>query len=420
MPGAAADGINEALARPLMSGPTEVTLICVILLGAIITPFFTAKKDATTATRGVTWAASLAIALLLIQLVLVAQALGGPRPGDMTAPDALVNFGFAILIGLLVGATEMISRYRDDPFAPLISMPGALYILINGGASALAYYLLRLLAPDMSEPLRTFTAGIAAMTFFRSSLFTVRLAGADVPVGPNLVLLTVLKALDRAYDRTRAEPRSAVIREIMGQLAFDQVKNALPALCFDLMQNLSSDELSAINTQVTQLSQSTAMSDRSKSLSLGLALLNLVGERTLRAAVTTLGSSARAFRRVDNSLMLKLAGPPPQVVLDTLPGICAALYQSASRDQASVPTPQFSQHPNLSTDSQVVLLAYQLVNFYGDELVAVASQLVKAGTALPPATAPTPVGAVAPQAVTEAAPAARRATRRKKAPPGQP
>jgi hypothetical protein len=232
------------------------------------------------------------------------------------------------------------------------------------------------------------------MTFFRSSLFTVRLAGNDVPVGPNLVLLTVLKSLDRAYDRARAQPRSSVIKEIMGYVAFDQVKNALPALCFDLMQNLSPDEINSINTQVTQLSQSTAMSDRSKSLSLGLALLNLVGERTLRAAVATLGSSAQAFRQVDTALLTKLATAPPEVVLGTLPAICEALYQS-SRNRSDVGPPQFTEHPELSTDSQVVLLLYQLVNFYGDQLVAVAANLVKTGAvATPPRNPPTATGPV--------------------------
>ncbi len=383
---------NAIVSRPLIGGTTEALLIGGALIAALAVALWAVRSPSRPRERRMAFAAAIAVALILTQLTLVASELAVPDPAGMTSPDALANFGFAILIGLLVGSTELISRYRDEPFAPLISVPGLFYILINGGASALAYYLLRLLAPQMHEPLRTFTAGIAAMTFFRSSLFTVRLAGADVPVGPNLVLLTVLKALDRAYDRTRAEPRSALIQSIMGNLAFDPIKNALPALCFDLMQNLSTDETTSINTQITQLSQSTAMSDRSKSLSLGLALLNLVGERTLRAAVETLGAGAQAFRQVDRDLVIRLAASPPEVVLDTLPGICRALYESSPRDGKAVAPPEFHPQPNLSTDSQVVLLAYQLVNFYGDQLVSVASNLVKAATPLPP----NPTGTSAP------------------------
>ena len=295
MAGAAIKHLTSSAPLRLVSGATETVLFGVVLVAALGVGLWAVRSRSLARQRRLALAAAIAVVLILTQVILVVSDLTVPDSGGMTSPDALANFGFAVLIGLLVGSTELISRYRDEPFAPLISVPGVFYILINGGASALAYYLLRLLAPQIHEPVRTFTAGIAAMTFFRSSLFTVRLAGTDVPVGPNLVLLTVLKALDRAYDRTRAEPRSALIQSIMGNLAFDQIKNALPALCFDLMQNLSTDETTSINTQVTQLSQSTSMSDRSKSLSLGLALLNLVGEKTLRGAVETLGSGAQAF-----------------------------------------------------------------------------------------------------------------------------
>jgi len=396
MPGGAGQHTARLAASPALTGGGEVGLIALICVAAACAAVWRASKTNDPAERRVIWGASLATALVFIQIVLVVRDVGTARASDLTSPDSIVNFGFAILIGLLVGATELMSRYRDDPFAPLISLPGLFYSLINGGASALAYYLLRLLAPQMSEPLRTFTAGIAAMTFFRSSLFTVRLAGNDVPVGPNLVLLTLLKALDRAYDRTRAEPRSTLIRRIMGHLAFDQVKNALPALCFDLMQNLSPDETASINAQVTQLSQSTAMSDQSKCLSLGLALLNLVGERTLKAAVAALGSGARAFRQVNDSLLLKLATPPPSVVLDTLPAICEALYSATAGDDDDRKPLRPTRVPDLSADSQVVLLAYQLVNFYGDQLVLAASNLVKATAAAEPSGSVAATGAVSP------------------------
>jgi hypothetical protein len=144
------------------------------------------------------------------------------------------------------------------------------------------------------------------------------------------------------------------------------------------MQNLATDEITAINAQVTQLTQSTAMSDRSKSMSLGLALLNLVGERTLRAAVATLGSNARAFGHVDRALLISLAAPPPEVVLGTLPGVCAAFYSSIAHDGLA-PPPEFKPNPQLSVDRQAMLMAYQLVNFYGDQRVAAAANLIKTG-----------------------------------------
>jgi hypothetical protein len=318
------------------------------------------------------------VGILLIQVLLVARDLSGRAPPpNWGASWVVANFGFAIEIGLLVGATELISRYRDAPFAPLRSVPGALYILFNGAASALAYYLLVLLGPEMKEPLRTFTAGIAAMAFFRSALFNVRLGGADVPVGPNLILLTFLKALDRTYDRERAAPRSEQVKAVVGHLSFDRTKNSLPALCTDLMQNLSQDETNELNTQLTQLTQSTSMDDRSKMLSLGLALLDLVGETTLKAAVNTLGSGANAFRPVDDDLLVSVAIPEPETVLETLPGICATLSAAAPHDASREPVVLFELSESLSPESRAVLLVYQLVGYYGDQLVRVAVNLVE-------------------------------------------
>ena len=339
---------------------------------------------------------AVAAAVLIIQLLLVLAAVEGVTQPDWRAPATIANFGFAVQIGLLVGATELISRYRDEPFAPLLSTPGALYILINGGASALAYYLLIVMDVEMKEPLRTFTAGFAAMVFFRSALFNVRIRGVDIPAGPNLVLLIILRALDRTYDRERASPRSKIVRRIVGQLSFADVKDALPALCFDLMQNLSQEETAAINTQVLQLSQSTSMDDRSKMLSLGLALMNLVGESTLEAAVNTLGPRARGFQQVDASMLARLAIPEPEYVLRALPGICEALCRSTDGNAAQQTLQLPAAPTDASLESRVVLLAYQLVNFYGPRLVAVAVNLLVQGSAedrpSPPPPGPPPPG----------------------------
>ncbi len=318
--------------------------------------------------------AAVVSAILACQIVLVAyDVMAQVPPPNWGEPWLVANFIFAVEIGLLVGATELIARYRDEPFAPLLSVPGVFYVLINGGASALAYYLLVLLEADIEEPLRTFTAGVAAMAFFRSALFNVRLGGQDVPVGPNLILLTLLRALDRTYDRERAAPRSKLLKRIVGHLKFERVKNSLPTLCTDLMQNLTQEETDDLNRQVTNLSQSTEMDDRSKMLSLGLALLDIVGEKTLKAAVDTLGT----FSRVDESLLLQLGAPEPEIVLDSLPTICATLFETAPHDpdQKAFDPPPLP--PSLSLESKVVLLVYQLVNYYGVELVAVAANLVQ-------------------------------------------
>jgi hypothetical protein len=368
--------------------------ILLIALAAILIPW-AAVASGRFADRRLAFGTAAVTALLAVQILFVSYDVGVRKPPpDWGATWIVANFGFAVLIGLMVGATELISRYRDQPFAPLLSVAGLFYILFNGAASALAYYLLVLLAPEMKEPLRTFAAGVAAMAFFRSALFNVRLGGADVPVGPNLILLTFLKALDRTYDRERAAPRSDTVKKIMGHLSFERIKEALPALCTDLMQNLSQDEINEMNRQVTKLSQSTTMDDRSKTLSLGLGLLNLIGEKTLQAAVNTLGSSAKAFREVDNDLLIELAIPEPQRVLEALPNICATLFAATPHEFPQPPIELPELRATLSPESRVRLLAYQLVGYYGDKLVRVAAQLV--GMSSRDASPPNPVRAPSP------------------------
>lgn len=312
------------------------------------------------------WGMAVLTAIAMLQIVLVIV-------WDHGVADAYlwVNYGFAIEIGLLVGATEMISRYRDDPFAPLVSTPGAFYILINGGAAALAYFLMHALRVSLGEPMRTLAAGLGAMAFFRSGLFTVRLGGTDIAVGPNIVLQVILQALDRAYDRQRAVPRSTAVAEIMAGVAFAQVKDVLPTLCFDLMQNVAESEISAITGQIRDLSASPTINDEAKILSLGLALFNIVGEETLRAAVAALGTNIEAFRQVSAQMQIDLATIDPKVATATLPDLCAQLPSGKDDDKGSSYVAALA-NPGLTPESLAMLTLYRLVAHYGDQRVAAA------------------------------------------------
>jgi hypothetical protein len=73
----------------------------------------------------------------------------------------------------------------------------------------------------------------------------------------------------------------------MDGVTFDRAKAALPAYCLALMQNVGPQEQKALADQVNSLS-STPMADQVRALNLGLALINLVGEKVLRRAVADL------------------------------------------------------------------------------------------------------------------------------------
>lgn len=219
----------------------------------------------------------------------------------------LLDIGIAAAIGGLVGAGELVARYRDAPASALRTRPALFYVLTNGLASALALgashtFDWRFGFDAEGVRLRWLQiaiAGFGAMAVFRSSLFTTRVGDQDVGVGPSAFLSVILIAADRAVDRVRASARAPAVAKIMDGVVFDNAVEALPVYCFALMQNLSADEQEVFGRQVRALRDS-GMRDRAKSLALGLALVDLVGEPVLRAAVETLS----------NDIKVAVAGPP--------------------------------------------------------------------------------------------------------------
>lgn len=208
----------------------------------------------------------------------------------------------AAALGALIGLTELISRYRDEPIHALTSLPASLYTAINALASLAAIYLIDVfkwrfgLDADTPEAVLRVTqvlvGGMAAMALFRSALFNVRVGDGDVGIGPNGILQVLLDAADRAVDRNRALPRARRVAEILKDVEFDKARGLLPAFCFALMQNLPQAAQETAGTEIRALAASD-MDERGKVLIMGLTLMNLVGEDVLRAAAEALGDKIK-------------------------------------------------------------------------------------------------------------------------------
>jgi len=204
---------------------------------------------------------------------------------------------FAVaLFGGLVGTGELIARYRDDPFRSLVSWYAGVYVGFNVLASIFALFLIHVFGltfgmasthADKVRWIQVLVAGFGAMAFFRTSVFVVRAGNQDIGVGPASFLQIILFVADRGVDRRRGDLRSQHIPLIMGGLTWAQVQDSLPPLCIGLMQNLSADEQATIGREVAQLN-GDPMPDPVKVLSLGLVLVNYVGEDVLIGAVETL------------------------------------------------------------------------------------------------------------------------------------
>lgn len=237
----------------------------------------------------------------------------------ITAAQVL-KYGLAGLIGGLVGAGELISRYRDEPTRAVFSPPALFYILVNIAAAMVAFYLVVALKLEVSQNandlFQILIAGFGAVAFFRTSIFTARVGGSDILVGPAFLLQTILEASDREVDRTLAAVRSPFVRQHMASISFTKAYKALPLFCLKLMQNVPASDQRTLAQRIQEIRDSDGTNDRQKAMILGLELLNMFGEQVVQKAITALGDDIRAEAVPQRTTTVAGAaggttGPPP-------------------------------------------------------------------------------------------------------------
>jgi hypothetical protein len=166
-----------------------------------------------------------------------------------------LDWAAVAMLGGVVGASELISRYKDHPGAAIQTWPAIFYIAINSAASVGALGLIqanRWFGP--SRWIQILMAGVGAMAFFRTSLFVVRAGDRDVGVGPSGFLQIFLTAADRAVDRKRAAARSDAVAAVMKDVDFDKALKALPPYCVVLMNVVGVDVLTtAVRSLANQI-----------------------------------------------------------------------------------------------------------------------------------------------------------------------
>lgn len=215
--------------------------------------------------------------------------------------------------GVVVGLGELLSRHRDYPLEAIASAPSAFYLILNGLLSILALLVVRLAPPDwlmttdttpVLDLLKTvLLVGFGAAAFFRSSFFKLRTNDGELSVGPGLIIEVFLKVIDEAVDRRLGETRLDDVTKIMQGVSFVKAKTELPTLCFGALRRLADGDQQAMALEVRRLTDATDMTDQSKAVSLGLALMTVTGKPILSKAVKELGSTITAT-------------PPPAPVLN--------------------------------------------------------------------------------------------------------
>ncbi len=205
------------------------------------------------------------------------------------------------VLGGVVGASELISRYRDAPDAALKTWPAILYISINSLASVGALALIETNGWLAQGGLtRILLAGVSAMAFFRTSLFVIRAGDRDVGVGPSGFLQIFLSAADRAVDRKRGAARSDAVGKVMNGIDYDKAKQVLALYCLGLMQNVPQEDQQQLVRALEALDK-REMDSSVKVKLLGIELINVVGVDVLTTALKALRDQIRADSTVPES-----------------------------------------------------------------------------------------------------------------------
>jgi hypothetical protein len=200
-----------------------------------------------------------------------------------------------ILFGILVGLSELINRYPDEPKKILVSLTAINYMLLNGVSSIIAFYIIdqygtSFLNIPLDDIKKVMIASFSSMLFLRSSVFTMKVGSQDVAIGPSAILTIIMNCIDRTYDRERAEERARSIEVIMKRIDYTKAKKDLPLVCLSLMQNLSLEEQTRLATELSSLETGDTKFSKTKSVVLGLTIVKYTGPNALKEAIKILGS----------------------------------------------------------------------------------------------------------------------------------
>ncbi len=230
------------------------------------------------------------LSITLLPLVSIWAVFPGTLP-------AIWYAALAVSFGELVGFSEIITRYRDEPLRATFNRYGILYLLINGALSGCAYFLLRAygarIFPAAQDPplWAAIVAGFGAMAVLRSKLFVFRTdEGKDIPIGPDLVISSVLRIVDRKIDRLRAARRQQLVFELAKRIAkvmgsesdFDN-PNSFVSISLASFQNLSTEEKQQIVAKSEELREKLkGKPSLFKAMVLGFVVLDIAGEENFR------------------------------------------------------------------------------------------------------------------------------------------
>jgi len=200
-----------------------------------------------------------------------------------------------VVFGAMVGASEIISRYRDEPFQAVFSPPGRVYMLLNGLISSSAYLLLlkyrAKVLPSLSTDnlMTSVVAGFGAMMFLRSKLFSFRTEGGEAfSVGPDAVLSTFLNSVNRRVDRFLSYIRQEIVYDEAVTIQKPEDAPNFLAMYLTAYQNIPDDEKKVLAEDIQAVLNRSDLNATLKLMAISFGFMNIWGYRNFRALMALL------------------------------------------------------------------------------------------------------------------------------------
>lgn len=235
-------------------------------------------------------------AILLVLLIIA--------PANVFSLEGIMEYFCVFIIGVLLSAIELGSRYKDEPVSVMKCLPGAFYLFINGLICCAGLFLLHTFGVNqqVSESLNLTTtneaskqvanvlyASIGSFFVMRSSFLKLgsENSQSQIDLGLNLILKKMIDIIDRQVDRDQAGRRSKDITEILNDVSYEDLSSKVHPFCLQLMQNVPGDESETLFKELESIKASD-VSLESKKLAIGLQLYNIVGKKLFSSIVIDL------------------------------------------------------------------------------------------------------------------------------------
>jgi hypothetical protein len=215
----------------------------------------------------------------------------------------VVEYAACAALGALVGAVELLGRYRDSPGRIAGMAAFRTYVAVNAFVSIAALALARAnhwtfgITASVNAT-RVAVSGVAGLAVLRSGFALVRIGDRDVPAGPGAIVTGLLAVIERMIDRKQATERSANVAKCMQGVSFDLAAKVLPRHCLLLLRNATPEETTALAAAVAEIAEESG-SDQARAYNLGVALINFAGPEVVKQAVETLHNEISTTDNLD-------------------------------------------------------------------------------------------------------------------------